>query len=56
MLAKPDKLVRYDPGEYRQRFTFFFWVILVAVCILVLRLWYHPRFPGCRSRGEPAVL
>ena len=85
MLEKPDKLVRYDPGQYRERFTFFFWVILVAVCLLVLRLWYLQiikgedllkrsennririrevkamrgiilRFPGSRSRGEPAVL
>jgi penicillin-binding protein 2 len=46
MLAKPDKLVRYDPGEYRQRFTFFFWVILAAVCLLVLRLWYLQIIKG----------
>ena len=46
MLEKPDKLVRYDPGEYRQRFTFFFWVILVAVCLLVLRLWYLQIIKG----------
>ena len=46
MLEKPDKLVRYDPGEYRERFTFFFWVILVAVCLLVLRLWYLQIIKG----------
>ena len=46
MLEKPDKLVRYDPGEYRQRFTFFFWVILVAVCLLIMRLWYLQIIKG----------
>ena len=46
MLEKPDKLVRYDPGMYRERFTFFFWVILVAVCLLVLRLWYLQIIKG----------
>lgn len=46
MLEKRDRLVRYDPGEYRERFTFFFWVILVAVCLLVLRLWYLQIIKG----------
>ncbi len=46
MLGKRDRLVRYDPGEYRDRFTFFFWVILVAVCLLVLRLWYLQIIKG----------
>lgn len=46
MLGKRDRLVRYDPGEYRERFTFFFWVILVAVCLLVLRLWYLQIIKG----------
>jgi penicillin-binding protein 2 len=46
MLEKRDRLVRYDPGEYRDRFTFFFWVILVAVCVLVLRLWYLQIIKG----------
>jgi len=46
MLEKPDKLVRYDPGAYRERFTFFFWVVLVAVCLLVLRLWYLQIIKG----------
>ncbi len=46
MLEKPDKLVRYDPGEYRQRFAFFFWVVLAAVCIVVLRLWYVQIIKG----------
>ncbi len=46
MLEKRDRLVRYDPGEYRDRFTFFFWVILVAVCLLVLRLWYLQIIKG----------
>jgi len=46
MLEKPDKLVRYDPGEYRQRFTFFFWVVLAAICIVVLRLWYVQIIKG----------
>jgi penicillin-binding protein 2 len=46
MLEKPDKLVRHDPGEYRQRFTFFFWVILVAICLLIMRLWYLQIIKG----------
>jgi penicillin-binding protein 2 len=46
MLEKPDKLVRYDPGVYRERFTFFFWVILVAVCLLIMRLWYLQIIKG----------
>ncbi len=46
MLEKRDRLVRYDPGEYRERFTFFFWVILAAVCLLVLRLWYLQIIKG----------
>ena len=46
MLEKRDRLVRYDPGEYRDRFTFFFWVILAAVCVLVLRLWYLQIIKG----------
>lgn len=46
MLGKRDRLVRYDPGEYRERFTFFFWVILAAVCLLVLRLWYLQIIKG----------
>jgi len=40
MPEKRDRLVRHDPGEFRDRFTLFFWVILAAVCLLVLRLWY----------------
>ncbi|HNZ34967.1 MAG: penicillin-binding protein 2 [Pseudomonadota bacterium] len=40
MPEKHDRLVRHDPGEFRDRFTLFFWVILAAVCLLVLRLWY----------------
>jgi len=46
MPEKRDRLVRYDPGEYRDRFTVFFWVILAAVCLLVLRLWYLQIIKG----------
>ena len=46
MPEKRDRLVRYDPGEYRDRFTLFFWVILAAVCLLVLRLWYLQIIKG----------
>jgi len=47
MPEKRDRLVRYDPGEYRDRFTVFFWVILAAVCLLVLRLWYLQIIKSC---------
>ena len=46
MPEKHDRLVRYDPGEYRDRFTVIFWVILAAVCLLVLRLWYLQIIKG----------
>ena len=46
MPGKHDRLVRYDPGEYRDRFTVIFWVILAAVCLLVLRLWYLQIIKG----------
>jgi len=49
-----DRLNPYDPGEYRNRFRFLFWVVLVAVSLIVVRLWYLQVVQGqeLRVRSE----
>ncbi len=49
-----DRLNPYDPGEYRNRFRFLFWVVVVAVSLIVVRLWYLQVVQGqeLRVRSE----
>jgi penicillin-binding protein 2 len=49
-----DRLNPYDPGEYRNRFRVLFWVVLVAVSLIVVRLWYLQVIQGhdLRVRSE----
>ncbi len=49
-----DRLNPYDPGEYRNRFRVLFWIILVAVSLIVVRLWYLQVIQGqdLRVRSE----
>jgi penicillin-binding protein 2 len=48
------RLNPYDPGEYRNRFRVLFWIILVAVSLIVVRLWYLQVIQGqdLRVRSE----
>ena len=49
-----DRLNPYDPGEYRNRFRVLFWIILIAVSLIVVRLWYLQVIEGqeLRVRSE----
>lgn len=54
MLEKHEKLLRYDPAIFRNRFRFLFWVVMLAASLLVVRLWYLQVINGgeLRQRSE----
>lgn len=49
-----DRLNPYDPREYRNRFRVLFWLVLIAVSLIVVRLWYLQVIQGqeLRVRSE----
>ena len=49
-----DRLTRYEPGQFKQRFRMFFIIVCVALSLLVMRLWYLQVIKGddLRQRSE----
>ncbi|MBN1614402.1 MAG: penicillin-binding protein 2, partial [Deltaproteobacteria bacterium] len=50
----PGRLNEYDPGEFRSRFRILFIIVLLALSILLIRLWYLQVIKGdeLRQRSE----
>ena len=49
-----DRLDRYEPGQFKNKFKMLFIIVSIAVALIVVRLWYLQVIKGdeLRQRSE----